>query len=104
MTAMILSMLLLGLITFFYRFSFISAPGRKIAQKIPEKFLLLLAPTTFSAIIANNILSSPSAPGELRQKLMVAVLALFVAYLTRSILATVLFGLGVLYLLQNYAF
>lgn len=104
MTALLLAMLLLGLITFLYRYSFISGPGRKIAEKIPEKFLLLLAPTAFSAIIANNMLSQHSGPEELRQKSMVAACSVLVAYFSRSVLATVLFGLGLLYILQNYPF
>jgi branched-subunit amino acid transport protein len=104
MTALILSMILLGLITFLYRYSFISGPGRKVAEKIPEKFLLLLAPTAFSAIIANNMLSQHHSPEELRQKSMVAAISVVVAYISRSVLATVLFGLGLLYILQNYPF
>lgn len=104
MTTLVLAMLLLGLITFFYRYSFISGPGKKIAEKIPEKFLLLLAPTAFSAIIANNMLSQRSSPEELRQKTLVAALSLLVAYFSRSVLATVLFGLGLLYILQNHSF
>lgn len=102
MTAMVLSMVLLGLITFVYRFSFISAPGKKIAEKIPAKFLLLLAPTAFTAIIANNILANQASPEELRQKTIVAAVSLVVAYFTRSMLATVLFGLGLLYLIQHF--
>jgi branched-subunit amino acid transport protein len=104
MTSLILSMILLGAITYLYRYSFISGPGRKIAEKIPEKFLLLLAPTAFSAIIANNMLAQHPGPEELRQKTLVAALSVVVAYFSRSVLATVLFGLGLLYILQNYPF
>lgn len=103
MPLMILAVTLLGLITFLYRFSFISRPGKKIAERIPAAFLLLLAPTAFTAIIVNNILAHQANPGELQQKTAVATLSLAVAYFTRSMLATALFGLVALYLWQKVA-
>lgn len=95
----VLAMFILGLITFFYRYSFISAQGKKIAEKIPVSFLQLIAPATFAAIIFNGILASQSNPAVFRVRLLVAALALVVAYWTESILATVVVGLAVLYLL-----
>jgi branched-subunit amino acid transport protein len=91
----------LGLVTFLYRFSFISAPGRKIASKIPPALLQLLGPTAFTAIMVNNLLSQPVSPAEFRQRGLVMALALPVAYFSRSMLVTVLFGLGLLYFLQH---
>ena len=96
------ALFILGLITFFYRYSFISSQGRKFAEKISPTFLRLLAPATFSAIIANNILGSQSNPTEFEQKILVASLALVVAYFTKSVTATLIFGLGLLYVLQNF--
>ena len=101
-TAIVISICLLGVITFVYRFSFISNQGKKIAEKIPQDFLRLLAPSTFAAIITNNLLSHQSSPEDLKLKGIVAVLALLVAYLTKSIVTTLVFGLVLLYILQNY--
>ena len=75
-TAIVISICLLGVITFVYRFSFISNQGKKIAEKIPQDFLRLLAPSTFAAIITNNLLSHQSSPEDLKLKGIVAVLAL----------------------------
>ena len=100
---LVLSIVLLGVITFFYRFSFVHPKGRKLAEKIPPEFLALLAPATFSAIIANNLITSQSNSVEFQQKIQVAVLALAVAYFTRNIVATLAFGLGLLALLQHFS-
>lgn len=102
MSELFFSILLLGLITFLYRYSFISSTGKSIAQKIPSSFLALLAPATFAAIIANSIGSQAGEPSELKRKVLVAILSLFVAYGTKSIIVTLSFGLILLYLLQNY--
>jgi branched-subunit amino acid transport protein len=100
--AMIASIFLLGLITYSYRYSFISARGKEIAKRIPQNLLRLLAPATFSAIIANSLLSGQNNPKELSQKLIVAGLSLAVAYLTKNIIATIIFGLILLHFLQAY--
>ncbi len=99
--SMIVGMICLGIITFCYRYSFISDQGKKFAQKIPENFLALLGPAVFSAIISNNILSQPSTPQEFRNKILVAVAALVVAYLTKNVLVTLLFGLALLHFVQT---
>lgn len=95
------AILLLGAITFCYRFSFISSHGRSVAEKIPIRLLNLLAPASFAAIIVNNILHSASDPGLFKQKLLVAVLAFGVAYKTRSVMITLVFGLVVLYFVRS---
>lgn len=97
---LVFSIFLLGFITFCYRFSFVHPKGRRLAEKIPRDFLALLGPATFSAIIANNLLASQSDPSEFRRKAVVALLALGVAAVTRSIVATLIFGLGLLACLQ----
>lgn len=101
-TSILVAMILLGTITFLYRFSFISPWGKKWADRIPAEFLKLLGPATFAAIVVNNIATQPAEPEELRQKIVVAVLALLVAYFTRSILATLIFGMIALYIFRNY--
>ncbi len=93
---------ILGAITFFYRYSFISSQGRKYAEKVSPKFLRLLGPATFSAIIANNILGTSSSQAEFQQKVVVGVLALVVAYFSKSVMLTLVFGLGLLFILQNF--
>lgn len=91
----------LGIITFFYRYSFISPQGKQIAEKIPVKLLSLLAPATFSAIIANHFLAHQSNPHELQLKVIVAVLSILVAYFTKNAVATLAFGLTLLHFLQT---
>lgn len=98
----VIAIFLLGLITFLYRYSFVSSMGRRIAEKIPQDFLKLLAPATFTAIVVNNLLASQGNPIEFRQKILVAGISLPVAYFTKSMVTTVLFGLGLLYLIQNF--
>lgn len=101
--ALLFSIFLLGFITFCYRFSFVHPKGRRLAEKIPPEFLALLGPATFSAIIANNLLASQSDPAEFQRKAVVALLALGVAFFTKSIIATLASGLGLLALLQYIA-
>ncbi|HRO66855.1 MAG TPA: AzlD domain-containing protein [Pseudobdellovibrionaceae bacterium] len=98
---LVFSIFLLGAITFCYRFSFVHPKGRQLAEKIPPGFLALLGPATFSAIIANNLLASQSDPAELQRKIVTALLALAVAYFTKSVVATLIFGLGLLACLQH---
>ncbi|HVK61851.1 MAG TPA: AzlD domain-containing protein [Bdellovibrionales bacterium] len=100
--SIVIAMLLLGGITFAYRYSFISSHGRKFAARIPEGLLKLLAPATFTAIIANSILSAQSDPQVLKQKLVVAGCSVIVAFVTKSIIATLAFGLILLYLIQHF--
>lgn len=98
---LIFNMVLLGAITFCYRYSFISSQGKKIAQRIPPQFLMLLGPAVFTSIIANNIFSYHDNPTEFQQKVLVATAALVVAYFTRNVVATMVFGLVLLHYLQN---
>lgn len=96
---MLLAIGLLGLITFLYRFSFLSDRGGQLSNRLPQEFLRLLAPATFAAIITNNIISHPENAQDLRNKTITAALSLVVAYATKNIIVTVIFGLAVLYAL-----
>lgn len=98
--AVFLSILLLGSITFCYRYSFISTHGRGLAEKIPIRLLNLLAPASFAAIIVNNLLHSGGDETLFKQKLLAAAIALAFAYWTRSVIFTFLFGLVVLYVIR----
>ena len=98
---LISGMIALGLITFSYRYSFISTWGRKVGAKIPTNLLALLGPAVFTVIITNNILSYQNQPTEFQNKIVVAGLALVVAYFTKSVIGTVLFGLVLLHFLSN---
>lgn len=102
-TSIFLAMCLLGAITFFYRFSFISERGKKVAAQIPDNFLKLLAPAAFTAIVTNSLLSAKGSPQEIQLKMAVAAASLVVAYFTKSMVFTLLFGLILLFLLQSYA-
>lgn len=93
--------LILGFITFLYRFSFVSQAGKKVAQKIPPSFLALLGPATFTAIVINNLLSNQNLP-DFNSKILVLCVSAFVAYFTKSIMTTLVFGLLFLYYLQNF--
>ena len=97
----ILAMFSLGAITFFYRYSFVSTQGKKVAAKIPVKFLQLLAPATFAAIIFNGLMASKANPEVFQERAVVSILSLFVAYWTESILTTMIFGLSLLYLINH---
>lgn len=101
--SLIFAVLLLGSITFCYRFSFISSPGRAIAEKIPVRLLNLLAPASFAAIIMNNLLSSQKDPVLFKQKLLVAGFSIVFAYFTRQLIGTLVFGLVALYLIRLYS-
>ncbi len=94
---------LLGLITFLYRYSFVSSQGKKVAQRIPPSFLMLLGPATFTAIVINNLLASQKMT-DFHLKGIVLCVSAFVAYFTKSIMATLAFGLIFLYYLQNTPF
>ncbi len=91
------SMLILGGLTFFYRYAFISLMGKKLSDRIPTALLQLLAPATFAAIIFNNLLFSHSESTAIRPRLIIATLALALAFWTESILITLIFGLTALY-------
>lgn len=93
---------ILGAITYMYRFSFINRKGRQIAERIPQSFLNLLAPATFAAIVASNLATHKGTAYELQLKIAVLVLSIFVAAFTRSIMATLAFGLILLYALKTY--
>ncbi len=73
-----------------------------MGAKIPVSFLQLLAPATFAQIIFNGILSAKSNPEVLQARSIVALLSLVVAYFTESILATLVFGLTLLYVMNQY--
>lgn len=90
---LLLGMMALGLITFCYRYSFISSAGRRIGEKIPTKLLALLGPAVFTAIITNNILSYQNQPQEFQNKIVAATASLMVAYFTRNVVVTLVFGL-----------
>ena len=92
-------MCVLGLLTFLYRFAFVSNLGKKLADKIPIQFLQLLAPATFAAIIVNNMISSHTDSTSLTPRFTVATICLGLAYWTESILLTLLVGLTTLYFL-----
>lgn len=93
----VIAMLILGGLTFFYRYAFISSIGKRWADRIPTSLLQLLAPATFAAIIFNNLVFSHPESTPMQPRLIVAALALILAYWTESILVTLIFGLTTLY-------
>jgi branched-subunit amino acid transport protein len=97
----ILSILILGSITFFYRFAFFSSFGKKWADLIPTRFLQLLAPATFAAIIMNSLLIAQTNTPAFRARLIVGLTSLILAHWTKNILATLVFGLSFLYFLTS---
>lgn len=99
---MILAMMfVLGTITFLYRYAFISPLGKKWVEKIPTRFLQLLAPATFAAIVMNSLNASAQNPEALKPRILVALASLIVAFLTKNILVTLVFGLSLLYFLTS---
>ena len=97
----VFSMFILGAITFFYRYAFLTSQGKKWADKIPANFLQLLAPATFAAIIINSLLVTQNNPPVFKARLIVAVTSVIVAHWTKNILATLVFGLSLLYFLTS---
>jgi branched-subunit amino acid transport protein len=97
-----LALFLLGIITYAYRFSFLSQKGSQLAEKIPPKVLKFLGPATFSAVIANNLINIKSDPHDIKLKMIAILASLVVAGLTKSILFTLIFGLGLLFALQTF--
>lgn len=97
----IAGMFFLGAITFAYRYSFISQQGKKLAENIPPKFLALLGPAVFASIISNNILSHQEDPLQFKNKILVALASLVVAYFSKNVVATLVFGLVLLNILQS---
>jgi branched-subunit amino acid transport protein len=97
-------MVVLGLLTFAIRFSFIALLER---IKLPETFqraLRFVPIAVLSAIIApelgysNNVLSiSPTNP-----RLLAGLAATLVAYLTKSVIWTIVAGMAVLWLLRLF--
>ena len=95
------AMFVLGGVTFFYRYAFISSFGKKWSEKVPSRFLQLLAPATFAAIVMNSLISSGSDSNVFKPRLIVALTSLIVAHWTKNILATLVFGLSLLYFLTS---
>lgn len=98
--AVALALLALGIITYAYRYSFLSQRGAQLAEKVPPKVLKFLGPATFSAVIANNLVHIKADPVNMKLKIIVTFFSLFVAALTKSILWTLIFGLTCLATLQ----
>lgn len=95
------SILILGFITFLYRFAFMSSIGQQLSHKIPNYFFKILAPATFTAIITQSFLNNQNESQDLKTKFLTLIISVFIAYRTRSVLLTVIFGLSLLYGLEK---
>ncbi len=97
-----LVMLLGGLLTYGMRLSFIYLLGRFELPEILRRALRFIPPAVLSAIIAPELLLPDNrldfSPGN--HRLIAGLVAVLVAWRTRSMLVTILVGFGVLLLLQ----
>jgi branched-subunit amino acid transport protein len=97
-----LVMVLIGIITYLTRLSFLAFLGRLEQGSILQRALRFVPPAVFSAIILPEIFAhegqynfSPANP-----RFLAALVAVLVAWRTKNILLTLLAGMAVLFLLQ----
>lgn len=97
-----LIMLLGGLITFGMRFSFIYLFGRFEVPQTLRRALHYVPPAVLSAIVFPELLMRDGrlALDLTNERLLAGLVAVLVAWFTRSTLLTILAGLGALLLLQ----
>ncbi len=98
-----LIILLLGTLTYLFRASFILFFSQWDMPNWFKKALRFVPVAAFSAIIAPSILRPDGGAIDLsptNPKLIAALVAIVVAYLSRSIIVTILFGMATLWVLM----
>lgn len=98
-----LTMLLAGLVTFTIRLSFISIVGHRSVPPLLRRALRLVPPAVLTAIVFPEVFMSA---GYLdisfsNARLLAAVLAVLVAWRTRSVVLTIVVGMLSVWLLQG---
>lgn len=99
-----LVMLLGGLITFGIRFSFIYMFGRFDIPETMRKALHYVPPAVLSALIFPELFISDDVLNLSldNYRMLAGLVAIFVAWFSRSTLATILAGMAALFLLQFF--
>lgn len=97
-----LIMIAAGLITYATRLSFIIFFGRREIPETLARALRFVPPAVFSAIILPELLIPGGEPAFSlsNPRLLAGLIAALVAWRTRNILLTIVFGMGVLWVLQ----
>jgi branched-subunit amino acid transport protein len=100
------NILLLGIGTFFIRFSIIAISARvKISERIKELFSFIPA-AILPAFVAPMVFFHQGTVDWLlgKERLFILCLAAVLCYFTRSTLLTIAFGLAALFLMSNNMF
>jgi branched-subunit amino acid transport protein len=97
-----LTLLLAGVLTFLIRLSFIALLGRYEPPPLLRRALRFVPPAVLSAIIFPELLIADGqiALGWDNYRLLAGIVAILVAWRTRSALLTIAVGMAALWLLQ----
>ncbi len=100
-----LSIIGLGTATFLIRFSFLGLLKEGVLPAILVRLLRYVPVTVLPALIAPMLLAPQPASGEINLLwVTVALLALLIGIGSKSLLATIISGMGLLWLLQWLGF
>lgn len=97
---------IIGIGSYLIRLSFIAAIGTRSLSPALERPLKYVAPAVLAALVAPAVIlkdgSADLAPLS-NPKFLAAFIAALVAWKTRSVVATIIVGMGVLWVLQALA-
>ncbi len=102
----LLIVVIVGSASYLTRVSFIAALGTRPMSPALERPLKYVAPAVLAALVVPAVVlndGSPDLSPLSNPKFLAAVAAALVAWRTRSVVATILLGMGVLWLLQAIA-
>jgi branched-subunit amino acid transport protein len=96
-------MIVTGFATFLMRFSMFSRLIHRALPPALDRYLTYVPIAVLSAIIAASVFISPETqmPTIWNTRVLAAVLAMAVAFRTKSVIATLIAGLGALWVLEN---
>jgi branched-subunit amino acid transport protein len=97
-------MLLGGLLTYTIRLSFILVLSKREVSNLLKRALRLVPPAVFSAIIIPELFmpSGKIEPMLINNRLVAGLTAVIVAWKTKNVVATILAGMAVLWLLEYF--
>jgi branched-subunit amino acid transport protein len=99
----LLVIVIVGIASYLTRVSFIAALGTRPMSPALERPLKFVAPAVLAALVVPAVVLSNGSPDLSplsNPKFLAAVAAAVVAWRTRSVVATILLGMGVLWVLQ----
>ena len=98
-----LTLIVMGLVTFLTRLSFIVAWGRLEMPEIVRRALRYVPPAVLSAIILPELLYPGGRPFDLslgNERLLAGLAAAIIAWRTRNALLTIIVGMALFWVLQ----